>query len=134
MAATLSIQRYGLQGYQDILAYNRSYQKANRKRTAKWSRDKCARIKRRCFELYGSSCKRCGFTDFRALQIDHIQGVPRGMRRLKQNPHRGGTRLYAAIVAGRYNQDEFQLLCANCNWIKRVENNECDPARYQEAT
>lgn len=66
-------------------------------------------------------CKRCGFSDWRALQVDHIHG--------------GGKKEYASArtnqIASRIlkmPQDEarakYQVLCANCNWIKRYENNE----------
>jgi hypothetical protein len=72
----------------------------------------------------GGKCVRCGFTDPRALQIDHVRGdgwqEPRvGTQRRKGG---GGAPYYRRVVAdttGRY-----QLLCANCNWIKRVENKE----------
>jgi hypothetical protein len=28
--------------------------------------------------------------------------------------------------------DRYQLLCANCNWIKRFENNEITESRYTQ--
>lgn len=33
-------------------------------------------------------------------------------------------RLYSAILRGEKNIKEYQLLCANCNWIKRFEKKE----------
>lgn len=83
-----------------------------------------AKLKQRVFALFGGKCQRCGFEDARALQIDHIKGVPPGLRRMHQNPHRGGIKLYRAILRGTYSREDFQLLCANCNWIKRVVNQE----------
>jgi hypothetical protein len=57
--------------------------------------------------------------DPRALQLDHINRA-REINRW----HRSGTGLYRKILSGEKCFLEFQLLCANCNWIKRIENNE----------
>ena len=73
-----------------------------------------ANARTRALEYLGNKCVRCGFSDRRALQIDHINGTA-GQKRL--NP---GAIPYA-VLAG---VEGYQLLCANCNWIKRVENRE----------
>ena len=65
-------------------------------------------------EKFGGKCVRCGFSDPRALQIDHIYG-------------KGSyPRMYSNSLPWDMllNPEKFQLLCANCNWIKRYENNE----------
>jgi len=74
--------------------------------------------KDKAFEILGNKCAVCGFEDRRALQIDHIVAIGDAERR-KQN-HRG-KKLYRAVMK---NPDNFQLLCANHNWIKRTEQNE----------
>ena len=70
--------------------------------------------------MFGGACQRCGFSDRRALQIDHIHGAdePRG------HPLRGGWRLYRKVLTGERSRDGLQLLCANCNAIKLHENRE----------
>lgn len=70
-----------------------------------------------CLALYGSCCARCGFDDPRALQIDHIDGSREGVG----HKHRSGAGLYYALLAGRLPREAHQVLCANCNWIKRIE-------------
>lgn len=67
---------------------------------------------------FGGKCCRCGFADPRALQFDHINGGGRRERLEKTlNPvHR-----HRDI---RENPGKYQLLCSNCNWIKRYENGE----------
>jgi hypothetical protein len=69
----------------------------------------------------GSSCIKCGFSDPRALQIDHINGG--GTDELKQFGCCWS--MYKFYV---YNPDKIinhlQLLCANCNWIKKHEKKE----------
>jgi hypothetical protein len=65
----------------------------------------------------GGKCA-CGFTDTRALQIDHINGGGGDDRR----KFGGRWRLFYEYVAA--NPLKFQILCANCNAIKRIENSE----------
>ena len=64
----------------------------------------------------GGQCVRCGFTDPRALQIAHVEG---GGTREKERLHVGGVQRRVLTGAPGY-----QLLCANCNWIKRAERGE----------
>ncbi len=71
-------------------------------------------------EALGGKCK-CGFSDVRALQIDHINGggsKERKNRTFKGNFH---NHVLRSFLAG---ENKYQLLCANCNWIKRFENKE----------
>lgn len=80
---------------------------------AYWRRKRAAAI-----DLLGGVCVRCGFSDRRALQFDHTDGS--GFQQRKNN----GFQAYPSIRRILAGDDGFQLLCANCNWIKRVENNE----------
>ena len=64
----------------------------------------------------GNKCKHCGFSDSRALQIDHIFGG--GAQEARRIGNHGIERNVVNGVPG------YQLLCANCNWIKRAENGE----------
>ena len=70
-------------------------------------------------ELLGGQCCKCGFSDPRALQFDHINGGGSKERNKL-------TRLFYGVVIESIlkNENKYQLLCANCNWIKRTENNE----------
>jgi len=79
------------------------------------------RMKRReqILQLLGNKCIRCGFLDKRALQIDHIHG--RGLREMKEMKGNASPQYLKNILK---HPEDYQILCANCNWIKRVENNE----------
>jgi hypothetical protein len=71
------------------------------------------------FLALGDKCQKCGFADKRALQIDHIVGDGAKMRK------EGKT--IASLQDLKYvatHLKQFQILCANCNWIKRSENKE----------
>lgn len=68
--------------------------------------------------LLGGKCVRCGFDDWRALQVDHIEGGGTEEMRLLNNH----TAYYQRIL--ELGTEKYQLLCANCNQIKRYENGE----------
>lgn len=67
----------------------------------------------------GNKCRRCHFKDPRTLQIDHVLG---GSAKLYRSVHHG--QLLLGLAKGTIPLADFQLLCANCNWVKRYENNE----------
>lgn len=69
----------------------------------------------------GGQCIECGFNDIRALQIDHINGG--GVKEFKERKYKGD---YNKQVLQSFlnKENKYQLLCANCNWIKRSINNE----------
>jgi len=97
-----------------------AWKRANPERSRSSNNRSRERIKAELLALFGGKCCRCGFSDPRALQLDHIDGPGEDRRSL----YRGGSRLYAAILRGERDPSLFQLLCANCNWIKRHEQNE----------
>jgi hypothetical protein len=68
--------------------------------------------------VLGTKCARCGFDDPRALQFDHVNGGGLRHRRSVAGTTYTAT-IYALVRAG---SPEIQLLCANCNTIKKVEN------------
>ena len=78
------------------------------------------RDRSRAIMLMGGKCVRCGFSDKRALHIDHINGG--GCRDRKNGNYGKSARFLREAVGG--NGIKYQLLCANCNWIKRVEMGE----------
>jgi len=69
----------------------------------------------------GNKCVQCNFSDTRALQIDHINGG--GSRERKERNYKGDfhRHVLASFMAG---ENKYQLLCANCNWIKRFDEGE----------
>lgn len=87
---------------------------------AEWQRNYNVRIREKIFALLGHECKKCGFDDKRALQIDHVKGG--GIKEIKKVGRNG---YYLFVLRSiKLNPNKYQVLCANCNWIKRVENNE----------
>lgn len=77
-------------------------------------------VRNSIIDMLGGVCCRCGFSDRRALQIDHILG--NGCEERRNNSARKLFYLiYHKIKEG---SSDYQLLCANCNVIKRSENGE----------
>ncbi len=72
----------------------------------------------------GGKCSICGFSDERALQIDHVEAV--GQNRKERNGYSYWRTIAKNIDAGDTN---YQLLCANCHCIKTRENDEYNKAR-----
>ena len=87
-------------------------------RAARQTRNSRA-MRLRVLRMLGAKCARCGFKDRRALQIDHINGGGTA----EKKAFGGGGRRYWKMVAER-GASAYQILCANCNWIKRTENGE----------
>src|SRR5438046_10761531 len=72
------------------------------------------------FDALGGKCVKCGFTDVRALQVDHIDATT------KRNAEPGGVLLYRLLRHGTRQLKDFQLLCCNCHCIKTFEDRECE--------
>ncbi len=105
--------------------YNRlprtlEYRKKYNERVGSRFRD--ARTLRRNATLdgMGGKCVECGFSDYRALQIDHIKGDGKSERHLlRRNDY------YENVLKSfTRNEERYQILCCNCNWIKRAVNGE----------
>ena len=92
-----------------------------RKRTQ--ARERNARVYRelraQVLKAHGGQCERCGFKDPRALQFDHIQGGG-----VKQSKELNWKKRLDWMIE---NPTKIQILCANCNWIKKAENGEQPP-------
>ena len=80
-------------------------------------------IKRNVFDHYSNGeikCCRCGFTDIRALSIDHINGGGTNHRKVL---NRSGESFYRWLKMNNY-PEGFQVLCMNCQWLKKAEKRE----------
>lgn len=81
-------------------------------------------LKEEVFNNYGGTkCCKCGFNDIRALSIDHINGGGNLHRRELFGKNAGG-QFYNWLRNNGY-PTGFQVLCMNCQFIKRHENKEC---------
>ena len=77
-------------------------------------------LHKQCLVHLGGVCKRCGFDDWRALQIDHVNGG--GKKELQSKKYYNWRLYYRNVLSDT--TGKYQVLCANCNWIKKNENGE----------
>jgi hypothetical protein len=106
-----------------MIMERKEYQRRNSKKRRE-------QIRKEIFRLLGNKCSNpnCyvlgGCTDPRCLQIDHIKRITSGPGKTTgriSGPERYYKFILRQILLG---SNDYQLLCANCNWIKRYENNE----------
>lgn len=110
-----------MQNKYDVSAYNKRYRAKYQEKFKEKFRSDQKRLRNEIFQLLGDECFKCGFLDKRALQIDHIKGG--GCRERNTN----GVYYYGRVIKSiKALENKYQLLCANCNWIKRYENKEWD--------
>ena len=83
---------------------------------AEQSRQSKKRLKDNVFHIYGQICASCGFEDRRALTLDHV--LNNGAEERKEIGERG---VYIRALLPE-NMAEYQILCMNCQFIKRVES------------
>lgn len=103
---------------------NRYHTESAEQREVRRVKDKAYRdgVRQSVLERLGNKCTRCGFSDSRALQIDHING--NGKKDLKERKSQFSYIKSLADMPDAELYSRYQLLCANCNWIKRAENEE----------
>lgn len=73
------------------------------------------------FTQMGGKCVKCNFSDIRALQLDHVFGD--GYKDRKHNYLRYTPKAKKELLE-KHQAGILQILCANCNWIKKFNNNE----------
>ena len=78
-------------------------------------REHYRKVRLQALAAFGHECLGCGCSDGRVLQIDHIQGDGGAERRRYR-----GVSYYYHILKDP-DPKRYQVLCANCNIIKREE-------------
>lgn len=98
--------------------YQDQYRLDNRDKLLEYNRRVYRELKEETLKAYGLVCATCGFSDQRALQIDHIENDGAVERK------RLGGRCFSGYPFYRWLKKQgwpsgYQTLCANCNSIKR---------------
>lgn len=93
----------------------RRYRAERLEHYAAQSRASNAKLKEMVFGVYGKRCVICGFSDVRALTLDHV--LNNGAEERKEHGERG---VYRRSLLPEF-RHEYQTLCMNCQFIKRVE-------------
>ena len=99
--------------------YQKHYSKINAGKKRDYQNKYYRKKRDEVLRLLGDKCKKCGISDKRVLQVDHINGG--GLKETNSMTVMYSKYIFESISKG---STKYQLLCANCNWIKRAENNE----------
>ena len=102
---------------------NKIWSRKNQHRRNILMKERFYKLKVEVFRHYSPKliCQKCGFLDTRALSIDHIKGG--GNKKRKRLGLKSGRDFYIWLKKKGF-PSGFQVLCMNCQWIKRWENNE----------
>lgn len=96
----------------------KEYQKEYYQRPEVKERNRRSTARLAVINLLGGECKKCGVRDLRCLQLDHKNGD--GSKKA-----RASFAVYNQLLKNPEKLNQiYQILCANCNWIKRYENKE----------
>lgn len=103
--------------------YHANYRSAHKEETSKYHRELNRQIKSLVTTYYGNgkcSCVKCGFSDLRALSIDHIYGGGNKHRKEINLGSGGGLNFYKWLINNNYPKG-FRTLCWNCQIIAEYE-------------
>ena len=114
-------KKWYLKNKKKMEKYKKIWRLKNHERILKTGNAHRQQVKKECFFHYSPDmkCQHCGYSDIRTLSIDHIDGKGAFHRRKDKNCRN----IYVWLKEREY-PSGFQVLCMNCQWIKRVENNE----------
>lgn len=74
----------------------------------------------------GGHCRRCGFGDIRALELNHIDRSRKLRPKVRYPNH-----ILVRMSDLRQNEDNFEILCANCH---RIETHETVWSKQKKAS
>ena len=118
-------REYRKRNRERILERQKQYRAKHREKLRRLRKERKEKLKLEVLKHYSKSdpprCVRCGFSDIRALTIDHIDGS--GNIQRKQLHNKGGYHFYLWLKKQGY-PEGYQVLCMNCQWIKRWEQDE----------
>lgn len=101
--------------------YQKRWRTKNKNYHTLYMRKNRRKIRQELIILLGGACNICGFNDWRAMQVDHINGGGTKEIHKYSNPWVYYRKILREIKLG---SKKYQLLCASCNQIKRYEKQE----------
>ena len=103
--------------------YQRKYYSIHKLEVQKRERERCLVVKRKVLGHYSGGepiCKKCSIKDLRVLSIDHLNNNGSTHRKEFTAVKKGGEKFYTWLKHRNYPK-EYQVLCMNCQFIKRYE-------------
>jgi len=107
-----------------VKVYNERYYNSHREQCYQRAKEYNTRLKYEVLSHYSKGipvCINCGYKDIRALSVDHINGDGNEQRKALRTI--GRSNLYSWLKGNNY-PEGYQVLCMNCQFIKREERDE----------
>lgn len=80
-----------------------------------------AALKQEVIDVYGSKCLCCNCNIIDFLTIDHIdESGAEHRKKLSKNGSRSFSSFYQWLKKNNYPQENYQVLCFNCNYAKHI--------------
>lgn len=108
---------YYLKNKDKIIEANKRFQKKSIGGES-WIKRYRKNLRIETINAYGGRCVCCGEGTWQFLTIDH----PKGDGQRDREPHRKITgQFYAWLKKQGYPKGYYQVLCMNCNWVRRYD-------------
>lgn len=105
---------YYLKNKEKIIEANKRYRDKNET----WHKTYRRELRKKTLDAYGGKCVCCGEHRWQFLTIDH----PKGDGQKDREPHRRIVgQFYGWLRKQGYPQGYYQVLCMNCNWVRRYD-------------
>ena len=126
------MRKYYLTHKESVLSRNRRYRDSHREvvldQMSLKKSDIRTRTRQKILDTLGRRCAQCGYdADYRALQIDHVRS--NGAQERAEFTTKASSLRYYENILERIDTGDYQILCANCNIIKKYECGEFRRAR-----
>lgn len=112
-------RKYHQTHHEEIQAKRREKRMAEKDNPNRYSRARHDKLRHEVFTKLGGKCVACGVSDYRVLQLNHING---GGHRQREERKLVGDKLLLAILKGTIDNALFDVRCANCNMLHAREN------------
>lgn len=113
-------REYYLSNKEELSRKANIYNNNNREKIKKYQDLYRIKIKEKVYNHYGYKCNCCGEKHKSFLQIDHVNNDGYITRKKYSTDS-----LLLHIIRNNF-PDTFQILCANCNWSKRINHGICE--------
>jgi len=105
-------KRYYRVKSENIRKKSREYYWKNRDSILKKGKERSRQVKLKVINHYGGKCECCGEDVVEFLTIDHIHNNGNEHRKALKGK---GIKVYEDIIKNNYPENEFRVLCFNCN-------------------
>lgn len=103
---------------------SQNYYSKNIERCKAMTRARTQELRKKMIAMLGGKCLMCGYdTDYRALQLDHVNGDGFKERKVFKSGYRGAS-IHDKFKSLTKDPSRYQILCANCHCIKTSESKE----------